>query len=156
MHRKYWNQVDNNNVTVRYLIEVSILSGGEAKTTLLGLKCQEAGEETFGNLQVIAIEPAGSLSNIPELVSKLLLHDGVELCLITFQGIKLYKTTTTTTNRNTSFTSSEMLIGFHTQKILAWKSQGTQRISYNHYPWENLIWFTKNYISVSFPYFSIQ
>ena len=73
-----------------YLIEVGILGGSESKPVLLGLKCQEAGQQSLSYLQVIAIEAGGSLGNITELVSKLLLHNGVQLCLITLQGIKLY------------------------------------------------------------------
>lgn len=94
-------------MTVCYLIEVCILSGSEAKTTLLGLKYQEAGEESFSNLQVIAIEPAGSLCNIPELVGKFLLHDGVQFCLITLQGIKLHKTKYEKKNFFIYYTSSK-------------------------------------------------
>lgn len=72
-----------------YLIEICVLSGGEPKAALLGLKGQKAGQQSFGDLYVIAVEPGGSLSDISQLVGEFLLHDGVELCLIPLQRIKL-------------------------------------------------------------------
>lgn len=66
-----------------------ILSSSESKAALLGLKGQEAGQQSFGDLQVIAVESGGCLSDITELMGKFLLHDGVQLCLITLQRIKL-------------------------------------------------------------------
>lgn len=72
-----------------YLIEMCVLSSGESKAALLGLEGQEAGQQSLSNLQVIAIESGGCLGDVTELVGKLLLHDGVQLCLITLQRIKL-------------------------------------------------------------------
>lgn len=72
-----------------YLIEIRVLSSGEPKAALLGLKGQEVGQQAFGDLQVIAIEPGGSLGHVTQLVGEFLLHDGVELCLIPLQRVKL-------------------------------------------------------------------
>lgn len=66
-----------------------ILSSSESKAALLGLEGQEAGQQSFGNLQVIAVESGGCLSDVPELVGKFLLQDGVQLGFITLQRIKL-------------------------------------------------------------------
>lgn len=60
-----------------YLIVVCVLSGGESKATLLGLEGQEAGQQSLCDLQVIAVESGGCLSDITKLVGELLLHDGV-------------------------------------------------------------------------------
>ncbi len=66
-----------------------VLSSGESKAALLGLEGQEAGQQSFSNLQVIAIEAGSCLGDVTELVGKFLLHDGVQLCLIALQRIKL-------------------------------------------------------------------
>lgn len=73
-----------------YLIKVCVLSGSESKTALLSLKCKEAGEQSLSYLQVVPIEPGGGFSDVPELVSQLLLHNGVQFCLVTLEGIKLH------------------------------------------------------------------
>lgn len=72
-----------------YLVKVCVLSGGESEATLLGLEGQEAGQQTLGDLQVVPVESAGRLGDIAQLVGQFLLHDGVELRLITLQRIKL-------------------------------------------------------------------
>lgn len=74
---------------VFYLIEVCVLCSGESKAALLGFEGQEAGQQSFSDLQVIAIESGGCLCDVTELVCKLLLHDGVQLRLITLQRIEL-------------------------------------------------------------------
>lgn len=66
-----------------------ILSSGESEAVLLRLEGQEAGQQPLGDLQVIAIESSGRLGDVTELVGKFLLHDGVQLRLITLQGIEL-------------------------------------------------------------------
>lgn len=66
-----------------YLIEMCVLSSCESKAALLGLKGQEAGQQSLSDLQVIPIESGGCLGDIAELMGEFLLHDGVELCLIT-------------------------------------------------------------------------
>lgn len=76
-----------------YLVEICVLSGGEPKTALLGLKVQEAGQQSFSNVQVIAIKAGGRLSDITQLVGEFLLHDGVELRLIPLQRVQLNKQT---------------------------------------------------------------
>lgn len=75
--------------TVFYLIEMSILSSRESEAALLGLEGQEAGQQSFCDLQVIAVESGRRLGDITELVGEFLLHDGVQLRLITLQRIKL-------------------------------------------------------------------
>lgn len=81
--------IEGNQNNSSYLIEMCVLSSGQSKAALLGLEGQEAGQQSFSDLQVIPIKLAGSLCDITELVGKLLLHDGVQLCLITLQSIKL-------------------------------------------------------------------
>lgn len=76
-----------------YLVEICVLSGGEPEAALLGLKVQEAGQQSFSYVQVIAIEPGGGLGDVTQLVGKFLLHNGAELCLIPFQRVKLNKQT---------------------------------------------------------------
>lgn len=78
-----------NKITCTYLIEMCVLSSCEPEAALLGLEGQEAGQQSFGNLQVIAIESGGSLGDVTELMGKFLFQDGVQLRLITLQRIKL-------------------------------------------------------------------
>ena len=93
---------------VCYLVEVCVLGGRESKAGLLSLKCQEAGQQTLSYLQVVAVEPGGRLGDVTELVSKLLLHDGVQLRLVTLQGVKLHETDT----KNGSASSLDVLKRF--------------------------------------------
>lgn len=72
-----------------YLIEMCVLSSGESEATLLGLEGQEAGQQSFGNLQIIPIESGSGLGDVTQLVGKFLLYDGVQLRLITLEGIEL-------------------------------------------------------------------
>lgn len=78
-----------------YLVEMCVLSSGESEAALLGLEGQEAGQQSLGDLQVVAVESGGCLGDVTELVGELLLHDGVQLRLITLQRIKLNKQTQT-------------------------------------------------------------
>ena len=78
-----------NKIPCTYLIEMCVLSSCEPKAALLGLESQETGQQSFSNLQVIAIESCGSLRDVTELMGKFLLHDGVQLRLVTLQRIKL-------------------------------------------------------------------
>lgn len=79
-----------------YLIEMCILGSREPEATLLSLKAQEAGQQPFSNLQVIAVESGGCLGDVTELVGKFLFHDGVQFGLIPLQRIKLNMQTATT------------------------------------------------------------
>lgn len=72
-----------------YLIEMCILSSGESEAALLGLKGQEAGQQPFGNLQIVPIETGSGLGDVTQLVGKFLLYDGVQLRLIALEGIQL-------------------------------------------------------------------
>lgn len=72
-----------------YLIEVRVLSGRESEATLLCLEGQEAGQQALGNLQVVPVEAAGCLCDVAELVGQFLLHDGVQLRLVTLQRVQL-------------------------------------------------------------------
>lgn len=72
-----------------YLVEMCVLSSGESEAVLLRLEGQEAGQQPFGDLQVVAVESSGCLGDVTELVGKFLLHDGVKLRLITLQRIEL-------------------------------------------------------------------
>lgn len=74
-----------------YLIEVCVLSGGESEAALLGLEGQEAGQQSLCDLQIVAVESGCCLGDVTELVGEFLLHDGVQLRLVTLQGIKLNK-----------------------------------------------------------------
>ncbi|TNN64678.1 hypothetical protein EYF80_025085 [Liparis tanakae] len=74
----------------------------EPEATLLGLKAQEAGQQPFSNLQVIAVESGGCLGDVTELVGKFLFHDGVQFGLIPLQRIKLNMQTATTHEKDSS------------------------------------------------------
>lgn len=76
-----------------YLVEVRVLSSGEPEAALLGLEVQEARQQSFGDVQVVAIEPGGRLGDVTQLVGEFLLHDGVELRLVPLQRVKLNKQT---------------------------------------------------------------
>lgn len=67
-----------------------VLSGSESKAALLGLKCQEAGEQPFSYLQIVPVESGRGFRYVPELVGQLLLHDGIQFCLVTLKGVKLH------------------------------------------------------------------
>lgn len=68
-----------------------VLCGCETKAALLCLKSKEAGQQALGDLQVIAVEPGGGLSDVTELVGQFLLCDGVQLRLVALQRVKLVK-----------------------------------------------------------------
>lgn len=68
-----------------------VLSGGESEAALLGLEGQEAGQQSLCDLQIVAVESGCCLGDVTELVGEFLLHDGVQLRLVTLQGIKLNK-----------------------------------------------------------------
>lgn len=72
-----------------YLIEMCVLSSGQSEAALLGLEGQEAGQQSFCDLQIIPIESGCGLGDVTQLVGKLLLDDGVQLRLITLEGIEL-------------------------------------------------------------------
>lgn len=72
-----------------YLIEMCVLSSCEPKAALLGLEGQETGQQSLSDLQVVTVESGGCLGDIAKLMGEFLLHDGVELRLITLQSIKL-------------------------------------------------------------------
>lgn len=74
---------------------MSILSGREPEAALLGLEGQEAGQQALGDLQVVAIESARGLCDVTQLMGELLLHDGVQLRLVTLQRVQLYTHTHT-------------------------------------------------------------
>lgn len=72
-----------------YLVKIGVLSGGEPEAALMGLKGQQAGQQSLRDLQVVAVETGSGLGHVAQLVGKFLLHDGVELRLIPLQGIEL-------------------------------------------------------------------